>query len=108
MVDSNLDEPYRISDALWERIEPLLPPDLPTSSSQQTDNREIMEAIMYVLRTGCKWKELPPSFGPPGIVRSLFEEWRDAGLFQRMWRAGILKYDELRTLFWYGRRHLQP
>ena len=101
-------ETYRIPDALWEKIEPLLPPDLPASDSSQTSNREIMEAILYILRTGCEWKELPPSFGPPGIVRSRFREWREAGLFQRMWRTGILTYDELRTLFWYGRRHLQP
>ena len=108
MLDGDLDERYRLSDALWERIKPLLPPDLPTSDSPQIDNREIMAAILYVLHTGCEWKELPPSLGIPSVVRSRFREWRDTGLFQRMWRAGILTYDELRTLFWYGRRHLQP
>ena len=108
MVDGDLDEPYRISDALWERIKPLLPPDMPTRDSPQIGNREIMEAILYVLHTGCKWNELPPSLRVPGVVRSHFQEWRDASLFQRMWRAGILTYDELRTLFWYDRRHMQP
>ncbi len=108
MVDNNLGESYRISDALWERIKPLLSPDSSTSDGPEIDNREVMEAILYILHTGCKCKELPSSMGVPEIVCNRLREWRDTGLFQRMWGAGILTYEELRTLFWYGRRHLQP
>ena len=52
---------YQISDALWERIEPLLPPPKPKKKPgrPRMDDRKAMTAIFYVLRTGCQWKALP-------------------------------------------------
>ena len=108
MSDNDVNESYRISDQLWEQIEPLLPPELPKPKSGRgrMDNRKAMEAIFYVFRTGCKWKELPRSFGAPSTVHDRFQEWRKAGLFQRMWQAGLITYDELRAFIWHGRKKL--
>ena len=108
MADNDVNEAYRISDALWQKIEPLLPPELPKlkGGRPRMDNRKAMEAILYLLRTGCKWKALPRSLGAPSTVHNRFQEWRKAGVFQRMWRTGILRYDELRTLFWHGKRRI--
>lgn len=103
---AGMDESYRIPDTIWEQIEPLLPPELPRlrGGRPRMDNRKAMEAIFYVLRTGRKWEDIPRSLGAPSTVRRRFQEWRKAGLFQRMWRADLLTYDEMRVFIWYGRR----
>jgi putative transposase len=111
MSDDNVNGTYlpvrgtqtgRISDALWEQIEPLLPPELPIprAGRPRMDNRKAMEAIFYVLRNNCAWKALPRSLGAKSTVHDRFREWLKAGVFQRMWQAGVLTYDELRTLVW--------
>ena len=102
----DVNETYRISDALWEQIEPLLPPELPKPKDgrPRMDDRKAMEAILYVLRTNRKWEAIPRSMGTSSTVRRRFQEWRRAGLFQRMWISGLLTYDEMREVFWYGKR----
>jgi putative transposase len=109
MSDSDVNESYRISDQLWEQIEPLLSPELPKPKGgrPRMDNRKAMEAIFYLFRTGCKWKEIPRSFGAPSTVRNRFKEWQRAGLFQRMWQAGLITYDELRAFIWHGRKKIE-
>ena len=103
-------EAYQIPDPLWERIEPLLPPRLPGSRGgrPRMDDRRAMEAILYVFRTDCRWKDIPRSFGASSTVHRRFQEWREAGVFQRMWRAGLLTYDELRTMIWHGKPRMEP
>ena len=105
MAESSGDT-YGISDSLWEQIEPLLPPEppKPKGGRPRMDDRKAMEAILYMLRSGCKWGGIPRSLGAPSTVRRRFREWQELGVFQRMWRAGILNYDELRTLVWHGKR----
>ena len=68
-------EDFRIPDALWERIEPLLPrvrrsrkggrPRLPY--------RQVLDGIFYVLRTGCQWKAVPPEFGSGSSPHRYFQ-----------------------------------
>jgi transposase len=41
-------------------------------------------------------------------VRRRFREWQSAGVFQRMWQAGLLTYDEMRAMVWYGKRWKMP
>jgi putative transposase len=105
MTAKDANEAYRISDSLWEQIKPLLPPKVPGPKGDppQMDGRRAMEGILYVLHTGCKWEEIPLSLGVSGTIHARYEEWRKSGVFQRMWRTGILKYDEFRTLFWYDK-----
>jgi putative transposase len=101
-------ETYRIPDQLWEQIEPLLPPEFSKKGGRpRMDNRKAMEAIFYVFRTGHKWKAIPRSLGAPSTVRRRFQEWREAGVFQRMWRAGLITYDELRAFIWHGRKEIE-
>ena len=105
MADKDTDGSYTISDALWQRIEPLLPPLPPRFSKHRPhiDDRQAMEAMFYVLRTGCKWEELPDDLGTENLVHARFREWREAGVFDRMWQVGILTHDELQTLVRQGK-----
>jgi len=53
-------------------------------------DRQAMDAIFYMLRTGCQWKAPPRSLGAPSTVHDRFQEWRGAGVFERMWQAGLI------------------
>ncbi len=57
-----------------------------------------MTALLYMLRTGCQWKALPRSLDAPSPVHDRFQEWRRAGVFERLWKAGVLTSDERKGL----------
>ena len=68
------------------------------------DNRKAMEAIFYVFRTGYGWNALPRCMGAKSTVHARFQQWRKAGVFQRMWLEGLLSYDEMKAFVWHGKR----
>jgi putative transposase len=82
-----------ISDETWERITALLPPPRVKKKSgrPRMDDRRAMAAILYVLRTGCRWKSLPECLGASSTVHDRFQEWRTAGVFERMEAEGLLE-----------------
>ena len=63
----------------WEVIRPLLPPP-GGGRPRKTDIREVVNAILYVLRSGCAWDLLPHDFPPPGTVYDYFSQWRRKGM----------------------------
>lgn len=93
---------YEISDEFWNKIQPLLPLPKPKKKAgiPREDDRKIMNGIFYLLRTGCQWKALPRFYGAPSTVHDRFEEWQKAGLFENMWQAGLLEYDNEKGLEW--------
>ena len=97
-----VDPLYQIPDALWERIEPLIPPhEKKTKRGRpRMDDRKAMNGIFYVLRTGCQWKALPRSLGRKSTVHDRFQEWRKAGVFEGMWRESLLEYDATKGIDW--------
>ena len=97
-----VDDGWRIPDALWQCIEPIVPPTTPQpkGGSPWAPSRQCMEGIFYVLRTGCQWTALPRTFGAPSTVHDRFQLWRGAGVFERMWTEGLMDYDELKGLNW--------
>lgn len=98
------DDPGRIPDALGERIEPLLParPPHPLGChNPRVADRRAMDAIFFVLRTGCQWNALKAT----GICSSSsahrrFQEWTAAGVFVTLWAQGLQEYDQLKGLDW--------
>jgi len=96
---------------LWERAEPLVPvPERDPSKEYRRKAgggrkpmpaRQIFEAIMYVLRTGCQWKALPKErFGSPSAIHAHFMAWTRAGFFVALWRAGLAEYDDMEGIAW--------
>jgi predicted ATPase/transposase/DNA-binding XRE family transcriptional regulator len=82
---------HLISDAQWQRIAPLLPPTLKHHTGRpRLDDRRTMTAIFYALETGCGWKSLPRALGAPSSIHDRFREWRAAGVFERLWQAGMV------------------
>ena len=98
------DDRWRIPDVLWQRIEPLLPPrpSHPLGChNPRVDDRKAMDAIFFVLRTGCHWNALNAT----GICSSSsahrrFQEWTAAGVFVTLWAQGLQEYDALKGLDW--------
>ncbi|GHV42231.1 hypothetical protein FACS189490_10760 [Clostridia bacterium] len=54
-----------------------------------------MSGIFYVLRTGCQWDALPREYGSSSAVHRYFQEWGKAGVFEKVWAAGLERFDEL-------------
>jgi putative transposase len=73
-----------LTDAQWEIIRSLLPPAPGGGRPRKTDMREVVNAIFYVLRTGCAWDLLPHDFPPPGTVYDYFSQWRKNGTIARI------------------------
>src|SRR5881227_2604367 len=71
--------PSDITDAQWALIEPHLPPASAGGRPRKTDMRDVVDAILYVLRTGCQWRYLPVDFPPKSTVWRYFDRWRHDG-----------------------------
>lgn len=94
--------PWEVSDALWERVAPLVPP-APSHAKggrPRQPDRQIFAAIIYVLRTGIQWNALPRELGASSTVHDRFRDWTQAGFFAALWQAGLADYDELTGIAW--------
>jgi putative transposase len=94
--------PWKVSDELWERVKPLIPP-APSHAKggrPRMADRQAFEAIVYVLRTGIQWNALPRELGASSTVHDRFQAWERAGVFKAIWQAGLQAYDELIGIQW--------
>lgn len=100
----NTHDNWRIPDALWERIMPLLPPRKPHPLGchrPRVDDRKAMDAIFFVLRTGCQWGALDATgICSHSAAHRRFQEWTEADVFVALWEQGLVEYDALRGIDW--------
>jgi transposase len=93
-------ESWEVTDAFWQRVELLVPQRAPLPNKNDLRKpgagrppkpaRQVFEAIVYVLRTGCQWKALPKErFGSASAIHKRFLEWEAAGFFEALWAAGL-------------------
>lgn len=78
------------SDAEWALLAPFLPPPAATGRPRSWPTRQIMDGMLYLLRTGCAWAHLPRDFPPPGTVHRWFLRLARAGVFERMMDALVV------------------
>ena len=87
------DDQWRIPDPLWGRIVPLLPPrpHHPLGChNPRVDDRRAMDAIFFVLRTGCQWGALDATgICSHSSAHRRFQEWAAAGVFVNLWATGL-------------------
>jgi putative transposase len=76
-----------LTDAQWEILSPLLPLPPGGGRPRTTPMREVLNAILYVLRSGCAWDLLPHDFPPPGTVYGYFRQWQRDGTIARIHEA---------------------
>jgi transposase len=93
---------HQIPDALWERIEPLLPRYAvsPDGGRPRLCLRKVATGILYVLRTGCQWKAMPREFGSGSAIHDYFQEWTAGGIFEKLWRCALEEYDDVAGIDW--------
>jgi putative transposase len=73
--------PSDLTDAQWALVEPLIPV-YPGGRPRKTSMRDVLDAILYLLRTGCQWGYLPKDFPPKSTVWGYFDEWRHNGTWE--------------------------
>lgn len=79
-----------VTDAEWAVIAPVLPPACRRGRPRITDLRAVVNALFYVLSTGCQWRAVPREFPPRTTVQDYFYRWRDTGLWDRL-NAGLVR-----------------
>ena len=84
MLRKRLAYPSDMMDAQWELLKPHLPPPAERGRKRRVNLREIVNAIFYVLHTGCQWAYLPHDFPPPDTVYGYFQRWRRDGTWERL------------------------
>ncbi len=88
-----------LTDAQWALIQPHLPPPKKRGRPRTQDRRTI-NGILYVLRTGCRWQDLPPRFGSPVTCWRRLDQWQMNGTWEQIWRAFLAALDEPGQLDW--------
>jgi putative transposase len=73
-----------LSDAACAIVEPQLPRALPGGRPRRTDLRAVVNAIFYLLRTGCQWRPLPRDYPPRSTVYHYFSAWRARGIWRQL------------------------
>lgn len=76
--------PTDLTDQEWEVLEPLVPRAKPGGRPRAHQTRELLDAIFYVLRSGCAWRLLPHDFPPWQTAYHYFRLWRSDGTWERM------------------------
>jgi putative transposase len=73
-----------LSDEEWAILEPLIPPGKTGGRLRTTNMREVLNAIFYVLKTGCQWANMPGDFPPYSTVFDYYNQWRKNKIWQRL------------------------
>ena len=99
------DDGWRIPDELWECMEPLIPKVKDTHPlgchRSRVPDRNAMDAILFVIRTGCQWGALDATNTcKHSTAHNRFQEWVKAGVFLKFWKLGLEKYDALKGIDW--------
>lgn len=76
-----------LTDRQWRRLTPLLPPQKPPTGGPSKDHRTVINGILWILRTGAPWRDLPRHYGAWQTVSGRFYPWRRIGLWQQVFET---------------------
>jgi transposase len=75
---------FWLSDEQWKRIEPHLPTDV--RGVERADDRRVISGIVHVLKSGCRWCDCPPEYGPPTTIYNHFVRWARRRIWENLFR----------------------
>ena len=82
-----MDRLVRLTDEQWARLEPNLPPATKTGGRNAKPHRPMVEAMVWILRTGAPWRDLPRSYGSWHSVYTRFSRWSESGVLAGLFEA---------------------
>jgi transposase len=91
---------HELSDAQWQTLKPLLPPQRPARGRPNRPHRTILNGILWRLNTGAPWRDLPARYGSWMTVYSRFRRWQRAGVWDRILAALQAAGDAAGQLDW--------
>lgn len=91
-----------VSDELWEKVSPLLPPEKPgkLGGRPRRNNREVLEGILWVLKTGAPWIDLPQGYPSPATCWRRLVNWEKKGIWLNIWQVFLGALDDKHRLEW--------
>jgi len=76
---------HELTDGEWERLGKYFPQPRPGQLGRpRNDDRQMLNGILWIVRTGAPWRDLPERYGPWSSVYSRFAQWQETGLFQKI------------------------
>lgn len=91
-----------LTDRQWEKIAPFLPQPRKSRCGGRpwADNRRILEGILWILRSGARWQDLPDRYPSPSTCWRRLKQWEEEGLWLKIWRIFLAELNEQRQLDW--------
>jgi putative transposase len=93
---------WELPDAVWPMMQAILDEHYPPKPKghRRVNLRRVLNGIIFRLRTGCQWNQLPAAFGDDSTVHRHFQRWCQQGLFERLWAVLVEACDELHGVDW--------
>jgi len=88
-----------LSDKQWEKIEPLLP-KVRSRGRPWTENRRVLEGILWVLKTGARWRDLPKEYPSASTCWRRLRQWEEHDVWLKVWRQFLAELDQRGKLDW--------
>ncbi len=102
VVQVELGTIWELPDPAWAQLEPLLAKQYPPAATGRphANLRQVCNGIIFRLRSGCQWNQLPKIFGDDSTVHRWFQRWVKDGIFETLWAALLSDCDELHGVDW--------
>jgi transposase len=91
---------HELTDEQWNFIHPMMPPRKAKTGRPPSDSRQMLNGILWILRTGAPWRDLPERFGPWQTVYDHLRNWRRSGLYDRILQALQIRLDRQGEIDW--------
>jgi transposase len=91
---------HEVSDGQWATLKPLLPKRTAKTGRKPADGRKMLNGMLWILRSGAPWRDLPERFGPWQTVYDYFRNWRADGTFDRILQALQIRLDRQGQIDW--------
>ncbi len=91
---SGLRYTHDLTDEEWAEIEPLIPPAKPGGNKRTVDIREIVNGLMYILGSGCQWRDIPKDLPPRSTIHDYLDRWSYDGTLDNIHQLLYMKCRE--------------
>ena len=88
-----------LSDEQWAKLEPLLP-QMRSRGRPWADSRRVLEGILWVLKTGARWRDLPKEYPSASTCWRRLRQWEEHGVWRKVWRQFLSELDQRGKLDW--------